>query len=165
MENEYFSIQNTKHSSVRLLARSLCYICNVRPRKLSPVLHGWQNPGSVKDLREGRPRRPHPYGPKISQFHNCGFFENCCQNRRLVPPPGGLAPPPMGNPGSASADSYLSKDLCWIYVESILQERKVYSKIMDLTHSTKSWFSNIYKKSWLVFQYLCNIYAILENSK
>ena len=31
------------------------------------------------------------------------FFGNFWQNCRLVPPPGGLAPPPVENPGSASA--------------------------------------------------------------
>ena len=39
-----------------------------------------------------------PYSPKFSQFHAV-FFGNFWQNRRLAPPPGGLAPLPTGNPG------------------------------------------------------------------
>ena len=58
---------------------------------------------TVADLRGGgRPRRsPPPHGPKCSQFH--AVFWKFWQNHRLAPHPGGLALPPTGNPGSASA--------------------------------------------------------------
>ena len=39
-------------------------------------------------------------GPKILSI-SCSFFGKFWQNRRLVPPSGGLAPPPTGKPGSA----------------------------------------------------------------
>ena len=57
----------------------------------------------------GAPRRaPSPHGPKFSQFH--AVFRKIWQNRVLAPPRGGLALPPMGNPGSAPAKCDL--DLC-----------------------------------------------------
>ena len=43
--------------------------------------------------------RPPPHGPKCSQFH--AVFGKFWQYHRLASPPGGLAPPPTGNPGSA----------------------------------------------------------------
>ena len=49
----------------------------------------------------GAPGAP-PYGPKCSKFH--AVFRKIWQNHMLAPPsppPRGLAPPPMGNPGSA----------------------------------------------------------------
>ena len=49
---------------------------------------------AVADLREAS-----PYSPKCSQFH--AFFWIFLKHRRLAPPPGGLAPPPTENPGSA----------------------------------------------------------------
>ena len=56
---------------------------------------------SLADLGGAPPARP-PYGPKCSQFH--AVFRKMWQNHMLVrPPPGGLAPPPTGNPGSAPA--------------------------------------------------------------
>ena len=39
-----------------------------------------------------------PYGPNFSQFY--AVFRKMWQNHMLAPP-GGLAPPPTGNPGSA----------------------------------------------------------------
>ena len=46
----------------------------------------------------GCPRLVPPYGPKISQFHAVlgNFDKIVCWH-----PPGGSAPPPTGNPGSA----------------------------------------------------------------
>ena len=41
-----------------------------------------------------------PWRSKFFQFHT--VFEKIWQNRILVPPPGELAPPPRGNPGSAT---------------------------------------------------------------
>ena len=43
---------------------------------------------------------PPPVGSKFFQFH--AVFGNIWQNRMLVPPPGGLVPPPRRNPGSAT---------------------------------------------------------------
>ena len=43
--------------------------------------------------------RPPPYGPKFFRFH--AVFGDILQNRMSAPPPGELAPPPMGNPGCA----------------------------------------------------------------
>ena len=40
--------------------------------------------------------RPHPHAPKLSKFH--AVLGKICM---LAPSHGGLAPPPMGNPGSA----------------------------------------------------------------
>ena len=45
--------------------------------------------------------RPPPRGSKFFQFH--AVFGKFWQNRMLAPPPGELAPPPGGNPGSANA--------------------------------------------------------------
>ena len=54
----------------------------------------------MADLRDGAPPVcASPYGPKFSQFHV--VLWNIWQNCRLAPPPGGLVPPPTGNPGSA----------------------------------------------------------------
>ena len=47
-----------------------------------------------------------PYSPKFSQFH--AVFGKIWQNHMLAPP-GGLAPPPMGNPGSTPALPSYSK--------------------------------------------------------
>ena len=55
--------------------------------------------GAVADLGGARPARAPPYGSKFSQFH--AVFREIWQNHMLAPPPGGLAPPPTGNPGSA----------------------------------------------------------------
>ena len=49
---------------------------------------------SLVDLKGGEGR---PSGSKFFQFH--AVFGKIWQNRMLVPP-GELAPPPMGNPGS-----------------------------------------------------------------
>ena len=43
---------------------------------------------------------PSPWGSKFFQFH--AVFGKFWQNRMLAPP-GELAPPPRGNPGSATA--------------------------------------------------------------
>ena len=45
-------------------------------------------------------------GPKFFQFH--AVFGKIWQNRMLAPP-GELAPPPRGNPGSATGDNYSNK--------------------------------------------------------
>ena len=50
-------------------------------------------------------RAPPPWGSKFFQFH--AVFGEIWQNRMLAPPPGELAPPPRGNPGSAT-DMYHS---------------------------------------------------------
>ena len=59
-------------------------------------------PITLADLRPvadlGAPRCAPPYGLKFSQFH--AVFRKIWQNHMLAPP-GGLAPPPMGNPGFA----------------------------------------------------------------
>ena len=54
--------------------------------------------GGSKGGPEGR--APPPWGPKFFQFH--AVFGKIWQNRMLAPPPGELAPPPRGNPGSAT---------------------------------------------------------------
>ena len=57
-------------------------------------------------------RPPPPRGSKFFQFH--AFFGKIWQNRMLAPPPPGeLAPPPRGNPGSATAVGtlYLSNNV------------------------------------------------------
>ena len=58
----------------------------------------------VADLRgaRGTPVTP-PGGPKFFQFH--AVFGKIGQNRMLAPPPEELAPPPRGNPGSASGNN------------------------------------------------------------
>ena len=53
----------------------------------------------VADLRGDRGDAPPP-GPKFFQFH--AVFGKIGQNRMLAPPPEELAPPPRGNPGSAT---------------------------------------------------------------
>ena len=51
--------------------------------------------------------RPLPPEPKFFQFH--AVFGKIWQNLMLAPPlPGELAPPPRGNPGSATASNYLT---------------------------------------------------------
>ena len=54
----------------------------------------------VADLRGGAGDAPPPRGSKFFRFH--AVFGKFWQNRMLVPPPGELAPPPRGNPGSAT---------------------------------------------------------------
>ena len=56
----------------------------------------------------GRSRAPSPTAHNFLHFMQ--FCGKLWQNRRLAPPPGGLAPPPAGNPGSAP-------EMCvvWIY--------------------------------------------------
>ena len=49
--------------------------------------------------------RPPPPGPKFFQFH--AVFGKIWQNRMLAPPPGELAPPPRGNPRSATATGFI----------------------------------------------------------
>ena len=39
--------------------------------------------------------------PTQNFLNSMQFFGKCWQYRRLAPPPGGLVPPPVGNPGSA----------------------------------------------------------------
>ena len=51
---------------------------------------------SVADLRGGAP----PSSPKFLHFH--AVFGKNWPNNRLAPPPLGLAPPPLENPGSAT---------------------------------------------------------------
>ena len=58
---------------------------------------------SVADLRGRRGRAP-PGGSKFFQFH--AVFGKFQQNHMLAPPRGVGAPPPRGNPGSATADSH-----------------------------------------------------------
>ena len=65
---------------------------------------------SVADLR-GREGRAPPLGsdgskggaPRPKMFSISCVFLEFLENHRLATPPGGLAPPPMGNPGSAPA--------------------------------------------------------------
>ena len=54
--------------------------------------------GSKGGARDVRP----PSGPKFLYFHAV-FRKNWPNNRFVAPPPFGLAPPPLGNPGSATA--------------------------------------------------------------
>ena len=55
----------------------------------------------VADLGGGAPgARPLPLRPKIFSI-SCSFSQNLAKSYVGVPPPGGLAPPPTGNPGSA----------------------------------------------------------------
>ena len=54
----------------------------------------------MADLRGGA-RDARPPGPKFLHFH--AVFGKNWPNNRLTPPPFGLAPPPLGNPGSATA--------------------------------------------------------------
>ena len=55
-------------------------------------------------FREGAPGARPSYGPKFSQFHAV-FLQNLAKSY-VGAPPGGLAPPPMRNPGCAP-DTYL----------------------------------------------------------
>ena len=54
--------------------------------------------GGSKGGREGRVP---PWGSKFFRFH--AVFRKIWQLRMLAPPPGELAPPPRGNPGSTTA--------------------------------------------------------------
>ena len=58
----------------------------------------WVCSGGSKGGRGGR--APPPWGSKFFQFH--AVFGKIWQNRMLAPPPGELAPPPQGNPRSAT---------------------------------------------------------------
>ena len=53
----------------------------------------------------GAPAAPPPTTQNFLNFMQ--FFGNFLHYHRLVPPPGGLAPPPTGNPGSAPGFIYL----------------------------------------------------------
>ena len=56
------------------------------------------------DLRGGmRDACPHS-GPKFLHFH--AVFGKNWPNNRLVHPPLGLVPPPLGNPGSTTGGGY-----------------------------------------------------------
>ena len=67
---------------------------------------------SVADLRGAQGTRAPPWGSKFFQFH--AVFGKIRQIRMLAPPPPGeLAPPPRGNPGSATeSDLQLCTNLC-----------------------------------------------------
>ena len=77
----------------------LSYISN-----LLLYLHHIMSVNTVADLRGARGCTP-PRGPKFFQFH--AVFGKCWQNRMLAPP-GELAPPPWGNPGSATVNVKLN---------------------------------------------------------
>ena len=66
---------------------------------------------AVADLRGGgREGCVPPRGPKFFQFH--AVFGKIWQNRMLAPP-GELAPPPRGNPGSATdMDQLVHRPTC-----------------------------------------------------
>ena len=69
------------------------------------LTHNNESPGGISSGgSKGEGGRP-SYGPKFSQFH--AFFGKFWQYHRLAPPPGGLAHPPTGNPGSAPDFNYL----------------------------------------------------------
>ena len=57
---------------------------------------------SLADLRAGaRDAHPPPPGAQILSI-SCSFWENLAKSY-VGTPPGELAPPPLGNPGSATA--------------------------------------------------------------
>ena len=61
----------------------------------------WQTSiGGSKGGRQGRAPPPPPLGPNSFIFMQ--FLGKFGQNNRLAPPPWGLAPPRLGNPGSAT---------------------------------------------------------------
>ena len=76
---------------------SIQYLLNYRD-----VLSGYIR--AVADLRGGArdARPPSPLWPKISSF-SCSFRKKIGQIIGWRSPPLGLAPPPLGNPGSATA--------------------------------------------------------------
>ena len=64
------------------------------------IVHS-STPFSVADLHSKiLDARPPSWGSKFFQFH--AVFGKIWPNRVLAPPPGELAPPPRGNPGSAT---------------------------------------------------------------
>ena len=64
---------------------------------LLPIPRSYLSSGGSKGGCEGCV--PPPSGPKFLHFH--AVFGKNWPNNRLAPPPG-LAPPPLGNPGSAT---------------------------------------------------------------
>ena len=58
-------------------------------------------PNAVADLRGGAGDAPPPPGVQILSI-SCSFWEILAKLYVGAPPPGELAPPPRGNPGSAT---------------------------------------------------------------
>ena len=79
----------------------------------------------------GRTRRAPPYDPKFSQFH--AVFHKIWQNHMLAPLPGGLAPPPTGNPGSAPGDE--PKSTSCRYVQDL---NEVFPEFIEFTKFRES---------------------------
>ena len=84
----------------------------------------------MTDLRG--PRVPHApsWGSKFFQFH--AVLGKFWQNRMSAPPPGKLASPPRGNPGSATTNvniSYLSHSKPWY---TLPQSEGTYNEIVFL---------------------------------
>ena len=77
------------------------YLASSYPFVQSGFLNNFVNPVSGGSKGGGRRgRAPPPWQPKCLHFH--AVFSKNLQNRRLAPP-WELAPPPRGNPGSATA--------------------------------------------------------------
>ena len=70
-------------------------------------------PWSLVDLRRG-PRDACPPGVQILS-NTCSFWENLAKSC-VGTPPGGLAPPPRGNPGSAT-DNLVRINRAWLFLE------------------------------------------------
>ena len=66
---------------------------------------GWGHPSPGWGVRDAPP----PSGSKFFHFH--AVFRNFWLNNRLVPPSCGLAPPPLGNPGSTTALKSFEKSI------------------------------------------------------
>ena len=77
---------------------SSVFDCSKRDTVYLPVLSGTQCSGGSKGGRKGRAP---PLDPKFLHFH--AVFGKSWPNNRLASPPLRLAPPPLGNPGSATA--------------------------------------------------------------
>ena len=94
----------------------------------------------------GRPRCASPYGPKISQFH--AVFRKIWQNHMLAPPQGGgLAPPPMGNPGSAPARCIVHSCWCclWYKCKNWTGANLFYITLIRYEYHCQWWCPNISK--------------------
>ena len=93
---------------------------------------------SVADLMGGCERRLPPPGFKFFQFH--AVFGEIWQNRKLAQPPspGGLAPPPRGNPGSATGLFVCASVYQYVSLTAALCTRLL-TVIFDWLHKRALW--------------------------
>ena len=92
---------------------------------------------TVADLRGARGTHAPSWGPKFFQFH--AVFGKIWQNRMLAPPPPGeLALPPRGNPGSATGVWWCAASM---HLASIANLKTTVNSYLSINCAKCSWRS------------------------